>query len=209
MPRFVNSQRLDVLGWLLHGAGVVVCGLVPVIVYSAVHRPLTESRTRLRGEIEQLDAVLRTADETARLHARLQRDHQAMHEELAAMLRRLPDTSQEAEFLAEVYGLAETVGIEIREFRPSAANHRDTCQEIKVRLSCVGGYAGLCRFLQQLDELPRLCRVTQLTISAEADGERYPMEISLSIFFAPHEPQPPEETPGNSARLAGETEAYQ
>lgn len=106
-------------------------------------------------------------------------------------MTRIPETAQESEFLAQLSQLAKDTGLTILEFRPGKITDRTTHRELEISLSAHGGYHSLCELLAGLEKLPRLCRVTSLTIDRDSTTtvEQYPVRMSVVVYFQPLTPE--------------------
>jgi len=123
-------------------------------------------------------------------------------ERLAAdLLLRIPIAPRESDFLAQVSHLAGEVGLEVIDYRTGATFVMENHREMEVRMSTRGKYPALCKFMEQVDHLPRLSRVTNLDIqqtdrspppgAAPPTDAAPPVEADLAaefvfrIYFAP------------------------
>jgi Tfp pilus assembly protein PilO len=104
---------------------------------------------------------------------------------MAELRSRHPSAPHEAEFLARLTQRAEQFQVTLRDFRPGSISDRGGAKEIELSLSLMGDYENICRYLDALQDLPRACRVQQLTISSPpAAGERCSGELKLGLLFA-------------------------
>ena len=86
--------------------------------------------------------------------------------ELRALQARIPDSPEEAAFLQQLSQLALSHHISLGDFRPGGIVDRGDFKEITLRLHCTGAYSDLCHWLVGLGTLPRVTRISQLTVAA-------------------------------------------
>lgn len=185
------ETRLSRFGQGLHAAGLAVS----VALFSAVYVPavgaLHSEQTRISDKIDAAARLAGSADTLHDEHRDLVQRQAETQARTAQLLGRIPDSPQESEFLAHIARLARTASLSIRSFRPIATQTHERYSEIEVQLSAAGTWPGLCRFLAGLETLPRLCRVTRLSIASEKSvGGIYPAEFTFAIYFAPGRQEP-------------------
>lgn len=74
--------------------------------------------------------------------------------------------------------------MDVDDYRPQAVEDRASHRELEVRFTMRGEYPSLCQFMALVDELPRLCRLTQLEISGPVAGKALSVEATFRIYFA-------------------------
>ena len=181
-------QRLDKLesyDFCLNG-GLLVGTIVALsAIYVAAFHPLGTQlgeTNRQSGELQQL--IQQTSDITLKrqsLEAELAKSRQAT----ADLLQRIPIAPRESDFLAQVCRLADQTGMEVADYTPGALEKRENHHEMEVQVNTRGEYPSLCKFLEQVDHLPRLCRLTHLEVVTAPVGENLLIEMSFRIYFAP------------------------
>jgi len=177
------NKILKLLGWALHGTGLVVAvGIVNVVLLTAV-APLESKRASSLDEADSLDELLSTADEVRANHRRFTDQLAELRRQKQSLQRRIPDEPQEAEFLAQVSQLANQSGLHVSDFRPGPATARQGYGAMNVELVCEGDYASICYFLDRLATLPRLARIQYLEVSTPSRGGAYPVHMTLAIYY--------------------------
>lgn len=186
MPDRIGQDRLTAFAWLLHAAGLCVTIAVVVVAAALLFRPINDKSRLVADEIQSTTDYLKQKPELAGRHDKLQRtltDRQKRHAELIA---RIPDAPRESEFLTQLTQLARSTGMAISRYNPGEAVEDRSHASLEIELKAQASYASICRFLTGLEELPRLCRVTKLSIIAPApDSDAYPVDLTLQIFFTP------------------------
>jgi Tfp pilus assembly protein PilO len=189
MSESEGSQGLKKLGLLMHLGGVAVIGASAaaglVLLLHPLHasvRELSEHQQMLEGTIEQSEAVRKTSIE-------LQQRLADAETKLSELRKRIPDLPHEADFLGQMTRLAESTGIQLADYRPGSVREHPRYHEMDVKLTATGEYESICRLLQRLGELPRLCRVSRMVISAPEKGRICSIELTIVIFFTPPKPE--------------------
>lgn len=110
--------------------------------------------------------------------------------------RRIPANAMETEYLQQVSSLANHVGLDIQDFRPGSIVILPPLQCREVQLRCAGDFNSICQFVTQLPKLPRISRITHLTINEPKDaGGKCSVDILIQIIFG-------ELKPSNAAAVA-------
>jgi Tfp pilus assembly protein PilO len=125
--------------------------------------------------------------------ATLKSEHHALaareaevEQRMANSRAKIPERPSESEFLAQLTNLASASGLSIRDYAPGATTRLPEHHAVEVEVSAEGDHAGLCRFLDGLPRLARLCRVTGLDVEApKHDASKYPIRLRIEIFFQP------------------------
>lgn len=166
MNQIDPDRKLKVLWWWLHGLGALVVIAIALFAEFAVFRPIDDRTATNLHEARQLQTFLRDKDKVRAEHARLAKELAVARGQAATLQARIPDEPREAEFLAQASRLADQVGLQIQDYRPSAISSQQSYSTVRVDLTCRGGYASICSFLDQLSKLPRHSTVTHLRIDA-------------------------------------------
>lgn len=186
--RHMSARTLDYIIQAIAVLSLVVCGLVTFYV---LHSPPAGQLEVDHGqqlpassagdELPEVRSALRQADKE------LKRG-QAYARELR---ERIPEGPNEAEFLKQLSRAAEASGLRIQDYRRGNSAVKESYSSLRINLTCSARYVELCRFLEQLDELPRILTIEKLTISTPDDGDQYPVDLRLSVYFRGQQ-QPPE-----------------
>ena len=172
---------LDIAG--ASGATAIVAAAL-FVLYLVDH----EAREDLGFRRDRAATLLRTADEIRETHAKLQRELPAAREQHRRLRQRIPREPQVAEFLTQLSALADDAGVAIRSFDPQTQVATERRIDVMVHLSIDGEYANICRFLWDVDRLPRLSRLRAMTLSApDAQQSTCSLELDLLIFSWPEE----------------------
>lgn len=180
-PAEFSTSRLRWLATSVHAASVL--GLV--LLLSAAARlvypawvgddVLKELSTGERAEIVRLDAM---RGELVELDRRADR----LSKQIDAVRKRIAEQSSEGRFLGQLSELAQREQLNIREHRITPPRPFAGRWQMQLTVFGSGRYESICRFLDGITRLPRLCRVDRLDMTTAPDGV-YPVELTLAIFF--------------------------
>ena len=189
-----NPERERRLGIALHAMGAVVVIGAATAIGVWGYEPLQREQTKTRQLLNATNEFIAT-EESITTEARLvEQQLVETRREFEVALELVPETPEEAEFLALLSTLASTSRLNIREFRPGNVTRFGTHSELEIRVSAEGGYPSLCRFLAGLESLPRLCNVRALNVSGtggRVEGQ-YPIDLTVVVFFATRQQDPTE-----------------
>ena len=157
----IDSTRkiLTSLGWLLHAGGLLLTAAIFAIALIA-YQSLDRDRDRLARQVSATSRFLDTDDEIQFDHRDLNQRLSVMEGRLADLMNRIPVARNESDFLAQLAELARQYELKIQNYRPGVVFEKEKHSEMEIRLSAEGSYQSCCRFLEGLESLPRLCRIT-------------------------------------------------
>jgi Tfp pilus assembly protein PilO len=126
---------------------------------------------------EKADILQSTRDE-------LENTVQALRSDVESLRQRLPDSPDETLFLRQISELAAQSAVMINDYRPGAETKLEKHSEKEITFSCAGTYQGICHLLANLEKLPRVAHVYNLTVSApnEANGN-CGVEIRIRLVY--------------------------
>jgi Tfp pilus assembly protein PilO len=175
--------------WTLHSLGLGGTLAVVALAYFLLIRPADLETRQIHAQVQQRAGYLSTADAIHSHNRELKSRLDETENLLAQVKRRIPESAQEADFLAQLAAAAEHSGVEIVDYRPAASVSQDRHSEVTIQLSAKGSYAAMCRLLHRLESLPRLCHITGMEINAGGNDPRvYTFDLTLQIFFSQKRP---------------------
>ena len=181
------TTRLKMLGWLLHGAGLVPLLAAGFAVYCLVHLPLVRKEKACVARIAVVDGLLDNSEEIRAAHSRFKNSLAKIRHRADAFRQRIPDRPCETEFLEQMNEAANEEGFEIRDYRRGAVMVKDTHSQLDVHVACTGSYPKICGFLDRLARLPRISTVEKATITSDSAAEAYPVDLTLRLYFGAQE----------------------
>ena len=169
--------------WILHGFGLlgVVCAVA--IAYFIFFRPMDGQRQSFAERTTKLEKLLSTADQVRTDHRRRRVSLTKVQLRAEALARRVTAQPREDEFLRQVATAAKSTGVSLKTFNPGPHQDKNGYSQMTIDLSGQGSYAGICGFLDDVDHLPRLSKVSQLTVSPSEAEESYPFTLTLVVYY--------------------------
>ena len=134
------TTRLKMLGWLLHGAGLVPLLAAGFAVYCLVHLPLVRKEKACVARIAVVDGLLDNSEEIRAAHSRFKNSLAKIRHRADAFRQRIPDRPCKTEFLEQMNEAANEEGFEIRDYRRGAVMVKDTHSQLDVHVQCAGSY---------------------------------------------------------------------
>jgi Tfp pilus assembly protein PilO len=184
MDSSMSTSRLKRLGLLLHGGGLLLTLSIVIGVGFGSYALLSREWSDIHRRTAEARAYLATAPAIRNQHADAIKRLRNEEVRLESLLARIPTTPQESEFLAELTRLARDARLKISDFKPAEVQGADSHAAVEIALKTEASYEGLCRFLDGLSGLPRLCHVKRLSLKApSASQTTYPVDMTLQIFF--------------------------
>lgn len=185
MRQFQNLDRLQSYDIGLNLGLLTVTMVVLSTLYVAAVRPIDRQLADARQQSSALEQLIRKTSEIALKRQTLESELKQSEQATEELLQRIPTAPRESDFLAHVCRLADRTGMAVANYHPGVIEARENHHEMEVKLSTRGEYASLCKFLEQVDHLPRLSRLTQLEVATPAKGEELTVDLSFRLYFAP------------------------
>jgi Tfp pilus assembly protein PilO len=178
------EENLRWLGRLLHLGGAGVTGLLLLAVVVALFRPTDQELARCDATLAELDALLAESPKVARQHGQVRGKLDRLRAQKSLLRKRITDGPREDEFLRQVSSAAEAARLQLREYRPGAAEQHGSYGSMTIHLDGEGTYASICRFLDELARLARLCKVQHVQVASSNQSTTYPVSLVVEIFYA-------------------------
>jgi Tfp pilus assembly protein PilO len=190
-----DHGRQQTLRWLNRGLHLGAAGvaLVILLIGGAVARGLASHTSQLVAMEQEAAACIARNDQIRARHRDLTERLQHTTDATRQLSARLTEGPQESRFVAQLADLAESTGLEIAASRPGRVVEYDSFGELELRVSGTASYSGLCRFIDGLNEMPRLCHVIGMEVSSvDPTGDSLHVELQLQLLFAlPPKPAAP------------------
>jgi type IV pilus assembly protein PilO len=157
---------------------------VAVVGYHFMIRPanqqLTEAKQRLEakltkvGEFEQ--ATAKAEDITKQL--------EQLDEAMKFFESRLPPTSEIDKVLSQVTVIANKQGLRSKTIRTLKAKDNNGYVDQPLKMELEGNFTSFYSFLLELEKLPRIMKIRELSLDKQKDGEGHiAADFIVSIFF--------------------------
>lgn len=150
-------------------------------------RELTRLRTSVRAKESQL---VRWTSEIAKL-SQVEADLKQANELLTNYRTRVPDTAEVGDFVEEVSAIAERLGLRDQNIVPLTPEKRGPVTALPIKISFEAGFGAIFSFLREVEELPRVARVTELVVGypdedqdpVDRAGDRLRTELTMQIYY--------------------------
>ena len=106
-----NDRKLMLLGWLFHLGGLVTLALGACVYQFVFSGLIAQRQVADAAEIAKFETLLETERYAGREFARLQAELKRLEASAEAARQRIPETPQEAEFLAQISAAANEKGL--------------------------------------------------------------------------------------------------
>lgn len=184
------QAKLRSIGWALHAVGLALvlssAWLAHAGTIGAVNARIAECRAR-SAELAQVSIGTK---KIRAQHQRLTGTVARLQKQVAGLRERVPDERLEGEFLSQVTRAAGEADFQIRDYTPGSVRAGAGYSKMEIQLAGSGSYRSVCGFLDRLQQLPRLSRITRLELAAAPQSEDYPVKLTLLIFFGLPESSP-------------------
>jgi len=158
--------------------------------YLMVFRQAAVQRASLRADMAAKQKSLSDLRRATAGADQLKLKVDALDAEMAAFETRLPMESELDLVVAKIASLANRSKVTVEATQSLATKSAEMYRERPVRFSLSGDFDNLYTFLQQLEQLPHVMRITQLKLakSDQHDGDAR-AEMTLSLYFKSADPQ--------------------
>jgi Tfp pilus assembly protein PilO len=180
----VIDEETRRFGRLLHYAGVLVTVVCASFAYSCLHAPAVHTISDTEARIDDVVQSVQNAPIIRQQHRIVSEKLKEVTTRIANVQRRVPQNSDEGDFLHQLTQLAGDEKLAIKEYSPGKAEIKNGYAELQVTLQGAGSFGSVCTFVERLNKLARLSKIKELTLSAEDNRAEYPMTATLIIYFA-------------------------
>lgn len=180
-----NSQdkQVELLGWALHAAGCLTVIAIVGAYFAFVTRPLNAQMDQCDIRVSQLKLLHERGPQVRAAYSQSQEELQSLKESVEETLLRLPENLEDEEFIAQVKSVALATGVEIVGYQMGSTEQLTSYSKAELTFQCNGSFASICRFLDEVDHLPRLTEVSRLEIETDKNLERYPLQVDFVLYF--------------------------
>lgn len=165
---------------------------IPVGAWWFVLRPTNRENERLAAEIEQKRRKLHELSKVMVKIGDLQKEIDDYQDAIVFFQARLPSEKEMDKVLQEIWRLAENSRLKTKSIRTLRKTGRNAIvvgtgpSEQPIAVQIEGDFTGLYAFLQALENLPRIMRVTRMDLrKLDKDAPEGSVEVSfeMSVFF--------------------------
>jgi Tfp pilus assembly protein PilO len=151
------------------GMGVVACVLVALMAWLLVLKPIDAAIAQDGDRKEAAENDITNRDAITSDTARLRQERADYETRLETLLNGIPESVQDSQFLGQVATLARESELLLEQFRPGTIESVGEYQQLEIELTASGTHKSICRFLDGLAKLPRMCRVPEIHIDASGE----------------------------------------
>jgi type IV pilus assembly protein PilO len=170
--------RIAVCVLALAGAGAAF--------YFLYVQPTVKHDAELTQEIEDRKRALADLQKSTEGIDDINRKIKELQDAVAFFESKLPQEKEVETVLAQVWKMAEANSLQAKTIKSGKTERNNNYSEQSIDLSLAGDFTGFYLFIQQLEKLPRLTRVTDMSLTkiSEHDGQMQ-ATLTLSVFFEP------------------------
>jgi type IV pilus assembly protein PilO len=154
--------------------------------YMLYAQPTLKHDTELTQEIEDRQRALADLERSTAGIDDINRKIKELQDAVAFFESRLPQEKEVETVLAQVWKMAEANALQAKTIKSGKTEHTANYSEQSIDMSLSGDFTGFYLFMQQLEKLPRLTRVTDMTLTKISDHDgQMQATLTLSVFFEP------------------------
>ncbi len=151
-----------------------------------VFNKANQRRGALLADINAKESTLANLRSSTAGIADLSRKIADLQKAIAFFESKLPQEKEIDKILQEIWQMAEANSLQVKTVKTLRAEHAAGYNEQPIQMSLSGDFNGFYSFLLQLEKLPRITRIHQMTLKKIADHEgEMQAQLTLSIFFEP------------------------
>ena len=154
--------------------------------YFLVFNKANEKRAAVQAEIDRKQKELAELEQATSGTDDLKQKIEDLQKAIAIVEDKLPQEREIDKVLKEVWQMAEANNLEQRTIKTLRSQRANNYNEQPIEMSLAGDFEGFYVYLQQLEKLPRLTRVTKMDLTKMNDRDgAMEAKLTLSIFFEP------------------------
>ena len=177
------DRSLSTLGWLLHGVGLT-CAIALLVAYGyLVGGPLADHRQLCQQKVTQLEELMKKVPQVRQENAALLAELVSLQQSVDETQRRLPPELREQEFIEEVRRVASQADVEMRNSHVGSITEHQSYSQAELTFECIGSYASICRFLNEIDHFTRITEIANLQIEVGDNFHSYPLQVTFVLYF--------------------------
>ena len=191
-----HAKELRTFGRLLHVAGGLPVVVVVIVLATRQQESFIGAVKHREQKIAGLERALREADATRESHGEVQSALADFRRRAQELREQIPDDPNEADYLRQLTEVAARSNLSIDDYSRGLAVETESFSQLKVRLQGAGQYEEICRFLDRLEQLPRVSRIVEMKLTTEPGSLSYPIDLTIQLYFGVKSAKP---LPGRGA----------
>jgi Tfp pilus assembly protein PilO len=173
--------------WFTRAQQVMLGGIlfVGTLFFMGVYRPAAAKIQHLAGQITQSERQLAVSQLQARALPAVQADINRLQAKLADF-KKLPTTPGDlGQFQIELAHLADRDHLRGWSVSwPGTPRRTDQFYELPVNVKFAGDFRDVFSFLCQLEDLPRLTRITSMIVKADNASGGVQVDLMMSLYYS-------------------------
>jgi Tfp pilus assembly protein PilO len=154
--------------------------------YMLYAQPTMKHDALLTQEVEDRQRALADLERSTAGIDDINRKIKELQDAVTFFESRLPAEKEVETVLAQVWKMAESNALQAKTIKSGKTERNNNISEQSIDMSLAGDFTGFYLFMQQLEKLPRLTRVTDMTLTKISDHDgQMQATLTLSIFFEP------------------------
>ena len=148
--------------------------------------PTRKHDAELTQEIEDRQRALADLQKSTEGIDDINRKIKELQDAVAFFESKLPQEKEVETVLAQVWKMAEANSLQAKTIKSGKTERNNNYSEQSIDLSLAGDFTGFYLFVQQLEKLPRLTRITDMSLTKISDHDgQMQATLTLSVFFEP------------------------
>lgn len=178
-----KHHNREFVGWSLHAAGLLVIALVLATFYQLSYAPMVVQSEKHDKRAEQLEQLLTTSEKVRLKHQTLRQELDDLEHETAAMRERLPHDLQKNQFESSLRIAARTAKFQLEETNWNAPESTPTHSHTEVMVNGFGSFASICGFLDNVNQLARITKISSMELATDQESESYPLQVTFVLVY--------------------------
>ncbi len=146
---------------------LLVLAMVPLAAWFFVYEPRNVDISEARAEINSMESTLTQLNELNRAVGDLGEAIGMAEISLARFRENIPDAEQVDDLLSEIDEIGVRNSLDVKSVRTLSQVDADGYSELPISLDIEGPFVGIYQFLADVENLPRITRVREFTISRD------------------------------------------
>ena len=152
--------------------------------YHYMIKPANKDLAEAKGKVETKLVQLAKFEEAASAAKDLAKQLEKLQEAIEFFESKLPPTSQIHEVLEQVTVIAQKQGLKPKTIRTLMKKDNSGYIEQPLKMQLEGNFSSFYSFLLELEKLPRIMKIRELTLKKQSDNEgKIAADFIVSIFF--------------------------
>jgi type IV pilus assembly protein PilO len=157
---------------------------VAVVGYQYMIKPANKHLTETKGRVEAKFAQLAKFEKATAAAEDLTKQLEQLKEAIEFFESKLPPKSQIHEVLEQVTVIAQKQGLKPKTIRTLKKKDNSGYIEQPLKMELEGNFSSFYSFLLELEKLPRIMKIRELTLDKQTDIEgQITADFIVSIFF--------------------------